>query len=31
MARTGKGLVSHYLANSLISRSPILRHVNNML
>ena len=25
-----KGLVSHYLTNSLIGRSPILRHISNM-
>ncbi len=30
MARTAKGLVSHYLTNSLIGRSPILRHISNM-
>ncbi len=25
-----KGLVSHYLTNSLIGRSPILRRISNM-
>ncbi len=30
MARTGQGLVSHYLTNSLIGRSPILRRIPNM-
>ncbi len=31
MARTGQGLVSRYLTNCLIGRSPILRRNNNML